>query len=210
MGTTDTEPAGRIAADGGHDASETGRGGENVLVLASSTDGGVDDYCASRLSSPPGTVSPNALLVSLDDTPDRRVDAVVRTGPERPSNVGVVCCDETRSAATGRSAGGPDRGLGPWTATVPSPGDLTGFGVRIDEALSAWGDDAEPVELCFHSLTTLCQYVDEREAFRFCHAVTHHVSSVGASSHFHLDPTAVDDRTVTVLSALFDRIEDRT
>lgn len=208
METSDTSPAAQDTANG---CCNTEEGGENVLVLTASMDGGADSYCAERLSSPPGTVSPNALLVSLDQSPDRRFDAVIRRGNGNPADVGIVCCDETRStAATSGASAGPGFGFGPWIATVSSPGDLTGLGVRIEQALSAWADDPEPVELCFHSLTTLLQYVDERAVFRFCHALTRRITTLGANSHFHLDPETVEDRTVNTLSSLFDRVEDRT
>lgn len=200
------EAADTAFSDGGRDAGE---GTENALVLASSVDGGGEAYCAERLAAPPGTAAPNALLVSLDATPDRRVDAIRRRGVV-PSNLAVVCCESTRGGAAARSAGDPNAGAGPSIATVASPGDLTGLGVRIEEALSAWTDDPAPVELCFHSLTVLCQYVGVRAAFRFCHAVTSHLDTVGAGSHFHLDPGAVDERTVATLSTLFDRVEERT
>ena len=210
MPTADVPRANRGETDGG---IRTDDGGENVLVLADSMDGDTDRYCAERLSPGDGVLSPNALLVTLDDCPDERFDAVVRHSRGTPANVGIVCCDETRSAAVASGSGvihGPGATPGPWTATVSSPGDLTGLGVRIRQALSAWGDTPEAVELCFHSLTTLLQYVDERAAFRFIHAVTRHVASVGASSHFHLDPGVVSERTVRTLSSLFDRVEDRT
>jgi hypothetical protein len=207
MGTADTITPDRVALDGGDDADE---GGENVLVLADSMSRDADEHCAAQLGSADAAPAPNLLLVSLDDTPDSRFDAVVRRGPGRPANVAVVCADETRGAAAARQTGAPGVDPGPWTATVSSPADLTGLGVRIEQVISAWADGPEPVVLCFHSLTTLCQYVDDRAAFRFCHTVTRHLDSVGASSHFHLDPAAVDDRTVATLSALFDRVEDYT
>jgi hypothetical protein len=211
MPSADTASSGRDVTDGGYDTADVV---ENVLVLAGSMDGTSDEYCAKRMDSPPGTAPPSALFVSLDGSPDRRLDAVIRRGAARPANVGVVCCDGTRGAAaagpTGADTGAPDVTPGQWVATVSSPGDLTGLGVRIEEALSAWADDPRSVELCFHSLTTLCQYVDERTAFRFCHAVTRHLAATGASSHFHLDPDAVGERTVATLTALFDRVEDRT
>jgi len=207
MPGTDTTSPGRGVTDGGQSAGDTG---ESVLVLADTIDGDAGDYCAERIASRPGSASSKVLLVALDETPDDRFDAVVRRGIGEPTDVGIVCCESTRGATATRSAGGPGLGHGPWIATVASPGDLAGLGARIEEALSAWADDPEPVELCFHSLTTLCQYVDERAAFRFCHAVTRHLDAAGAGSHFHLDPSAVDERTVATLSALFDRVEDRT
>lgn len=216
METADTVTPSQTTTDGGRDGDD---GGENVLVLGHSGEGTTDEYCATRLGSSPGDAPRNALLVTLDETPDQRLDAVLQGGAGQSGDVAVVCCDETRSAAaaSGRADGpspapgpGPGFGFGPWVETVPSPGDLTGLGVRIGQALSAWADDDRPVELCFHSLTTLLQFVDERAAFRFCHALTRRVTTTGASSHFHLDPDVVDERAVNTLASLFDRVEDLT
>ncbi|MEF8842359.1 MAG: hypothetical protein V5A62_12165 [Haloarculaceae archaeon] len=208
MPTADTTCPTRVAADGG-DAESTN---ENVLVLGSTGDRD-DDYCSERLSSPGDAVSPSALLVSLDESPDERFDAVVRSGVDQPRNVAIVCCDGTRGAAAASAPSGAGHGPGltpgPWIATVESPGDLTGLGVRIRQALSSWADDPGPTELCFHDLETLVEHVDARAAFRFCHAVIRHIRSTDARSHFHLAPDAVDERTLHTLRPLFDRVEDR-
>jgi hypothetical protein len=207
MPTIDTTPPTRTGTGGDED---TGFAGENVLVLASADDSRVAEYCAERLDRR-GAPSPNALLVSLDESPDRRFDAVVGHGSGRPAGVAVVGCDGTRGAAAASAGTGHGPGLapGPWVATVGSPSDLTGLGVRIRQALSNWEHDAAPVEVCFHDLDTLLGHVDDRAAFRFCHAVTRHVRSVGATSHFHLDPDAVSERTLNTLRPLFDRVVDR-
>jgi hypothetical protein len=206
MPTADTAP--RDSADRSEEADS---GGDNVLVLAPEGGEAARAYCSERFGSSERGVPPNALLISLEQSPDERFDAVVRHGAERPSNVAVVCCDETRSTAAVPSGAGHGPGLtpGPWTATVGSPGDLTGLGVRIRQALSGWEDDPEPVELCFHNLETLVEHVDDRAAFRFCHAVTRHIRSTDGGSHFHLDPEAVSERTLNTLRPLFDRVEDR-
>jgi hypothetical protein len=208
MPTADATSPTRVTADGG-DAEFAN---ENVLVLASTGDGD-DDYCSERLSSSGETDSPNALLVSLEESPDERFDAVVQYGAGQPRNVAIVCCDGTRGAAAASAPSGAGHGPGltpgPWIATVESPGDLTGLGVRIRQVLSSWADDPGPAELCFHNLETLLEHVDARAAFRFCHAVTRHVRSTDARSHFHLDADAVDERTLNTLRPLFDRVEDR-
>jgi hypothetical protein len=180
--------------------------GENVLVLADSINRDADEYCATQLSTSTET-TPHLLVVSLDNPPDNRFNSVV--GPEfiPPSNVGIICCDETRGTGACQTAHGPEIGLGPWITTVSSPGDLTGLGIRIQRALSVWGEDTEVLQFCFHSLTVLIQYVGDRAAFRFCHLVTRHLHTVGANSYFHLDPKVVDKKTISIFSSLFDRVE---
>lgn len=197
----------------GADRDDAEFAGENVLVLASADYDVGRAFCSERLAPSDDATSPNALFISLDESPDQRFDAVVGHGDGRPSGVAIVCCDGTRGAAaaapTAGTGHGPDVTPGPWIATVGSPADLTGLGVRIRQALSNWEHDAAPVEVCFHDLDTLLGHVDDRAAFRFCHAVTRHVRSAGANSHFHVDPDAGSERTLNTLQPLFDRIEDR-
>lgn len=83
--------------------------------------------------------------------------------------------------------------------TVDSAEDLTGLEIALQEAV-----DGEPVGFCLDSLTALLQYVDTDRAFRFVHALTARLSAAGASAHFHLDPGAVDDRTVNTLLSFVD------
>lgn len=211
MPTTDANPSAWATVDGGDDDAEFA--GENVLVLASADGGAGDAYCSERLVPSDAAAPPNALLISLDESPDRRFDAVLESGAGRSAGVAVVCCDETRGAVAASPASGAGHGPGltpgPWTATVGSPADLTGIGVHIRRVLSSWANDPAPVEVCFHNLETLLGHVDDRTAFRFCHVVTRHVRSAGATSHFHLDPGAVSERTLNTLCPLFDRFEDR-
>lgn len=206
MPTTDITNLGRRTTDRG---TNTNGWGENVLVLAPSMAEEADAYCAEHLASFQGTADPNTLFVSLDGSPDRRVGVVCRGQAARPANVSVVCCDETRSAATARPVDGPGVEPGPWIGTVSLPADLTGLNTRIRQVLSAWEDDPGPVELCFHSLTALLRDIEDRAAaFRFCRIITSHLTAIGTRSHFHLDPAAVDEQTVTTFTRLFDRIEE--
>jgi hypothetical protein len=203
MGASDATLAGRTTTNRDADAASEA---ENVLVLADASGGTAEACCAERRSASPGTGPPDALLVSLDGTRDGRLDAVVRYGCDHPTNDGVLRREGTRGTRAGRPARGPE----PRTTPVSSPGDLAGLGVRIERALSARADGGDPLELRFRSLTALCRHLDGRAAFRLCHAVTRHLAAVGAGSHFHIDPGVVDERTVATLSALFDRVEDRT
>ena len=210
MPTADTTAPVRPRENGDGD-EDVGFAGENVLVLEPADGDGGDVYCGERISPANAAASPNALLISIEESPDDRFDALRRSGVSCPANVAVVCCDETRgaAAATPASGVGPGPTTGSWTTTVGSPADLTGLGVRIRQVLSSWEGAPQPVELCFHTLDTLLEHVDDRAAFRFCHLVTRHVRSVGANSHFHLTADAVDERTLNTLRPLFDRVEDR-
>ena len=99
MPGADIAPSGEGATDGGQSMGNTS---ENVLVLAEAKRGDAADYCAERLSGSPETIPPNALLVSLEEDADSRFDAVIGHGAGTSTDVGLVCCDETRSAAAAR------------------------------------------------------------------------------------------------------------
>jgi len=91
---------------------------------------------------------------------------------------------------------------------VQSPGNLTKFGVRITNRLEALDDihESTGIVTCFDSITALLQYVEVEEAFRFLHVITDRLADVGATSHFHMDPSAHDDETVDTLVTLFDAL----
>jgi hypothetical protein len=169
--------------------------GENVLVLASSMDPAADEACGRLVGDADGL-----LVVSLTQAPDDRLDTIaMHTG--RPGRVAAVSCDATRGAAAATAA---DPTTDPRAATVSDPGDLTGLGIHVERLLSGFDHETD-VTVCVHSLTTLLQYADPKAVFRLCHAMTRAVADQGASAHFHLDPTTVDDRTLRTMRSLFDR-----
>ena len=80
--------------------------------------------------------------------------------------------------------------------------DLVGQGIAIAEALSP-----ETV-VCVDSLGALLQYVDREQAFQFVHTLGERCAESSSAMHFHLDPAAVDERTVATLSLLMDAVVD--
>jgi len=87
--------------------------------------------------------------------------------------------------------------------TVGSPSDLTGLGIAIRRHLEEW---EPPITVCFDSLTSLLQYVDLETAFEFLHVLSGQLYAAGAVAHFHLDPSAHEERTVTMLETLVDAV----
>ena len=94
----------------------------------------------------------------------------------------------------------PVRALGVGDDIEPS--DLTGQGIAIAEALSP-----ETV-VCVDSLGALLQYVDREQAFQFVHTLGERCAESSSAMHFHLDPAAVDERTVATLSLPMDAVVD--
>ncbi|WP_336133825.1 DUF7504 family protein [Natronomonas amylolytica] len=146
----------------------------------------------------------NLLLVSLSGSPDSHLDAWRRHGG-LPEKVAIITADEVRSAAAtdGGSAMRQSDGTVISTTTVSEPGDLTGIGIKMNKALSAWADDDAHTHVCFDSLTTLMQYVDTKRAFQYLHVTTKRVESAGATAHYHIDPDAHDEQTLATIESLF-------
>lgn len=194
----------------------------SVLVLGPQMEPAVDGACASLLSDA-DPLRGNVLLVTLLESPDRRLDALRRWAGQLPGRVAVVSVgDSMRSAGAagasnwpGSAAGaGADHGTGSAsrgnirTTSVSDPGDLTGIGVKIEQVLSAWTDEDAPTRTCFHSLTCLLQYADLDRVFKFLHVLTSRIEASNGLAHFHMDPTAVDDRTLATVRSLFDVVSE--
>ncbi len=132
-------------------------------------------------------------------------DWTAETGglPGRTAVIGVE--DTTRSVSASGTAGevtGQDHVV----KTAESPDDLTGIGITLSQHLGSWGSDDTETVLCFDSLTALLQYVPLERAYRFLHVLTGRTASVGAHAHFHIDPSAHDERTVATVTSLFDAV----
>lgn len=179
----------------------------NVLVLAPAMEDAVDEACGDLLTHG-NPARENALLVSMLRPPAERLEALRRHGGRLPSKVGVVSAgDGTRSVAAADTTSTTEMGASTVRmATVSEPGDLTGLGIKISQALSAWEDDDALTALCFHSVTGLLQYADLQRAFQFLHVLTKRIEAVGGIAHYHMDPTAHDGRALATIRSLFDAV----
>ncbi len=181
----------------------------NVLILAPSMELSDGAACARVLSA--GDVDGSNLLhVALTDTPDNRLGALrSHLGEVQPLNLAFVTVgDHARSvAATSPDGFATEIGdPGVTSETISTPGDLTGLGMKISSIISEWEGDETDVIVCFHSLTTLLQYAEVRQVFRFLHVLTGRLDVVDARAHYHLDPGAHDEKDVNTLKALFDGV----
>lgn len=91
---------------------------------------------------------------------------------------------------------------------LSSPGDLTGLGMIISKHLERWHDEGIAPSVCFDSLTTLLQYDDIHNVYRFLHLITTRLSGAGARAHFHLDPATQDGQTVSTLTSTFSAVAE--
>lgn len=179
----------------------------NVFFLAPSLGNQGEEGCMSLCTLvPPAEAS--VLVITTTQTPDDRLDAWRMYADELPEEMAFVDVGgTTRSASTGDASTAADGSGDEFPVeTVSNPGNLTRIGVTASNVLSEWsGTDRRPV-ICFRSLTTLLQYSDVQEVFRFLHELTRLTKGADAHAHYHMDPTAHDEQEQNRLKTLFDAV----
>lgn len=165
-----------------------------ALVLAPAVD---DDVTAASMrlliTGDPDAVVAVAVTPSAAEWVDRWREHV---GP-LPSNLALV----TTGDGTVDADATVDR--------LSSPGDLTGLGMRLSDYLQRFTGRDERIGLCFDSLTTVLQYSELHNVYRFLHLMTTRLSGAGARAHFHLDPATQDQQAVSTLASAFEGIARR-
>jgi hypothetical protein len=179
----------------------------NILLLSPSLDSHDDEACLDLLTVTDPTEE-NVLSVTFTQSATDRIDLWDAHVDERPARAGIISVGEiTRSASADITS--TQRPVGPLTIeTVSDPDDLTDLGITVNTFLSEWGDDDNQTVACFHSLTPLLQDADLQRVFRFLHVLTGRLETSDAVAHYHMDPSAHDQQTISTLRPLFDAIVD--
>lgn len=195
--------SGSVSKFDGDDLLETLGDVTSILLLASDQHH-ESEACTSLLAAAaPGDTQ--YLCVTVDDTPDDRLDEWRANIGELPAETGIIAVGEQTRTAAAASDAGP--GTTPVTIdTLADPSDLTGLAMAIGAYLDAWGDISRTPVVCFDSITSLLFHSDEERVFRFLHATTGRLRNLGAVAHYHLDPGAFDEATVNMFSSLFDAV----
>jgi len=180
--------------------------GDDVLVLCPQFGGDESRACIDLLT-PVEPQEVNALAVLFMQSPSDHLSAWQRHAGAYPARSHIVSVDaDARSSAamTDAETAVEDRAI----ERVNSPQNLTQLGVRIADCLEEWdeSDTDRQIVCCFRSVSTLLQYVDLDQAFRFLRVVTDRCADVDALSHYHLNPRAHDEQTVATLTELFDAV----
>jgi KaiC/GvpD/RAD55 family RecA-like ATPase len=88
---------------------------------------------------------------------------------------------------------------------VTDPGDLTGVGVSVTEALDRLGVGGyDRGRFGLTSLSTMLTYTDEKTVFKFCHVLSSRLDAAGYVGLFTIDESAHEQRTLQVLKQTFD------
>lgn len=185
-----------------------------VLVQANAIDGHGRTVCFDQLAGKQ-PANRNVLAIDLQRSADQWLRDWKRDVGTPPNDIRLIVMEEDyRSpAATDESDLAGEHQISP----VSNPQDLTALGIKITETIDDWeraGTETETeIVACLDSLSTMLQYTSFDPVFRFLHVFIRQLDSVGATGHFHIDPTAHDEQTITRLLQLFDAvitIEDGT
>jgi len=183
--------------------------GDDVLLTCPSFTEEESEACIDllTLTDPKQT---NVLSVAFTQSPNDRFETWSRHVDGQPAGASIVSV-EADTPSVGSENPIDRRGATNvpeqvTVDTVSSPENLTELGVRIVERLEAWHQEYpnRQTVVCFHSLTTLLQYVSVDRAFRFLHVFTAHDAMDDATVHCHLDAAAHDEETVATLKSPFD------
>jgi hypothetical protein len=203
----------------GEDASRSVPIPANALVLLPHLHDDDVNTCLDLLTVAPPS-DENVLLVSFEETAadkSRRWTDGIGT---RPSEFAVI---DVGHGSSGEHRPGPAPGgaaaatpadvresdVSPTTYRISDPRDLTSLAAAISRQLSRWADSAPRTVVCIQSLTALSEHVGLRRLFRFVHVLGRRLTAADAVSHFHLDPRAVEERTLYTLLPLFDTVVER-
>lgn len=171
----------------------------NVLLLAPPIGGPGPGLCFDLLSQTAPNET-NVMAILFTSTPGEWIEDWIDHTGVSPVRGGIVSVGQAEATVEKR----------PWTVeTVENPADLTRVGIELSDLLSGLetaAADEEHIVVCFDSVTSLLQYADLQQAFRFLHVVTGRITTVGGVGHFHLDPEAHDRQTIATLRGLFDAV----
>jgi hypothetical protein len=176
--------------------------GDSVLLLSSRM--ARRDACLVDDGAP--LADSNVLAVTLNGDTDDVTDEFFRCVGRLPDRLAVVAVGENARAPSNTDEGLAAEHGEVSTASVSSPGDLTGLGIKLSQCLSTWDDNPNRTTVRFDSLTTLLQFAELKRVFRFVHVLLGRIDSANAVGYFHLDPAAHDDQTLATLRGLFDAV----
>lgn len=183
-------------------------GGANVLIHTSARDADGDKKCLDFLTAPPPQQS-NVLFVTYPQTPDEQMRTWLEYTGERPANLGIIDVGETTRAATAVHTPEPSPKPKQPIQTVENPSDLTGLGITISEQLADWEGNPYQTGIWFDSITALLQSTDDvQTAYRFLHTLIGRVKTVQGRACYTITPDAHDERTVAILTSLFDDVHE--
>lgn len=178
----------------------------NVLLLAPLQSRTTDHRCIDLLV-PNRDPAPAVLFVTVTRPAESCIDSWREFSTTDPVEFRVLTLGDTsRRGTRSTTVSLPDTSADVTLESLSDPSDLTRLGVTLGRNLTDMSDKGATVTVCIHSLTALLQYVSPDRLFRFLHILQQKVASLDVRAHYHLDPAAHEEQTVTVFRSLFDTV----
>jgi KaiC/GvpD/RAD55 family RecA-like ATPase len=135
------------------------------------------------------------LFVAVDDSGEELLTAYESAG-------GTFARERMAVIECGAAAESHDENI----RKVRSPSDLTGIGIEFSSLYEELFDEGiERVRTGVFSITTLLMYADEiQPVFRFLHTLTGRVRTAEGIAVCVVDPSSVDERTLSSITQPFD------
>jgi hypothetical protein len=184
--------------------SVDGTTGRNLLVFAPAMSDEKDGLCHDLLGgTPPAGL--DVLQVSYTRPPDRLIAEWREHHGDLPATYRLV---DVGARARAPGATESDRTPDEVTVTRANPNDLTGLAMEWRNAFNDFSRTDNEFVVCLDSVTAMLQYVSVEEAYRFVHMATGQIHELSGRAHFHLDPDAHDDQTISTMKTAFDGLRD--
>ncbi len=183
-------------------AVETPPPGTNVIVMAPSLSDEKRGTCLDLQAAGPAERL-DVLHVTYSDTPSELVSQWRDHHGDLPGRMGIVVVGDQPGGRSDDSV--PENVF----VTAANPNDITGLGMRLNNYLND-RDDGSQLVACFDSMTEMLQFAELKPVFKFLHMFAGQLRDADAVSHFHLDPGAHDEQTISRLKPLFDDAIDLT
>ncbi|WP_256392473.1 DUF7504 family protein [Natronoarchaeum rubrum] len=176
----------------------------SILLVAPPSDPADDRACTDLLTFD-DPERENVLSVTLSQTPADRLALWRQEGGGAMPNRAVIVDGSGPSTEAERATvveAIPDLSV-EVLSDAAGPMELA---LIVGQYLGEWDDTAERTVACIHSLSALLDSFARGEVVQFVNALDARLESAGAVVHYHLDPGAHDDSTLSEIRPLFDAV----
>lgn len=166
--------------------------GDAVLVLAERFDENEAAVCRTLLQcNSPG--QKNLLSISVAQPARARHEQWHTSLDAEPANSSII---DVRISDPLNELESSSSQLG--VETIRTSADLTELAIQIQDYTDEWPTESKEYQtiVCFHSITSLLQYINIQDVFKFVSHLTNRLNEVGAITHYHMDPGAHSTQTV--------------
>ena len=171
---------------------------KTVMLVDETLDDEDGEHCDALMNVAESNDRAELFVTFPADATDRIGFGTVGMG-RQPAKRGIVVVGDTMSAHDD-----PDYTDPLAEAAVSSANDLRELGQTISRFCRAWHDQGHEIGVCFDGLGDLLDANDAEPVFQFLHVLANRLETLDATTHVHVDPDRVPERTRLTFERLFD------